>query len=494
MEGLLEFCYEPVLPSSDFSTPANATFEIWYNGDFGLCFEYLVFITFLSALFGVTSAVYAGWKYTVIKRRRIPIALAARAAVSLCVILNTGVEFIASFMLAPWRPYSVLLAEIVRIISWSVHLFCIYVLWTSVRHSGRGPLTLHATWFLAFIGDIIHFRTVIRWNTQPSDYPFLHISNDYFSLLLQITTYVHFGLQCLYTATLIFSVPPVTDDNIKIPLKKIARRLYSGSTQFSDEDEEYRAAQQHLVTSKTDGSTTYGSVLVKGLHDHTRRRGEVDTTKLEASEDKANILSLLSFWWVRPLMKRGDLGLLEKPDDLLQLPKSLETSNIRAKFLKVLQRYRGNHSSASSQTSPSRSYGVGVGVDGMETTNQQACDVDESETSTVLHSLIGSTQGGPRKKTASESGNGRGGGGSKISLFWALNRAFGLHYYPLGLLKLLADGLGFAGPLLLHALVSFMENRNVRRNTASMWYGFVSQKLPLAHFSLSCPILSNVCS
>ena len=459
MEGLLEFCYEPVLPSSDFSTPANATFEIWYNGDFGLCFEYLVFIAFLSALFGVTSALYAGWKYTVVKRRRIPVALATRAAVSLCVILNAGVEFIASFMLATWRPYSVLLAEIVRIISWSVHLFCIYVLCTSVRHSGRGPLTLHATWFLAFIGDIIHFRTVIRWNTQPSDYPFLHISNDYFSLLLQITTYVHFGLQCLYTATLIFSAPPVTDDNIKIPLKKIARRLYSGSTQFSDEDEEYRAARQHLVTSKTDGSTMYGSVLVKGLHDHTRRRGEVDTSKLEASEDKANILSLLSFWWVRPLMKRGDLGLLEKPDDLLQLPKSLETSNIRAKFLKVLQRYRSSHSSASSQTPSSRSYGVGV--DDIETTNQQACDVDGSETSTLLHSLIGSTQGGPRKKPASETGKSRGGGGSKISLFWALNRAFGLHYYPLGLLKLLADGLGFAGPLLLHALVSFMENRNV---------------------------------
>ena len=466
MEGLLEFCYEPVLPSSHFSIPTNTTFEIWYNGDFGLCFQYLVFITFLSALFGVTSAFYAGWKYTVIKRRRIPIALTARAVLSLCVVLNTGVEFIASFMLATWRPYSVLLAEVVQIISWSVHLVCIHVLCTSVRHSGRGPLTLHSTWFLAFIGDIIHFRTVIRWNTQPSDYhhfSFLHISNDYFSQLLQITTYVHFGLQCLYAATLIFSVPPVTADNIKIPLKRIARRLYSGSTQFSGDDEEYRAAQQRLVTSKTDGSTTYGSVSVKGLDDQTRRRrGTVDTSKLDASEDKANILSLLSFWWVEPLMKRGDLGLLEKPEDLLQLPKSLETSNLRATFQKVLQRYRRDHSSASSQTSslkPSRS--CGAGVEDIEDTNQQqASEAEESETSTLLHSLTGSTQREPRRKPGSESGNGRG-GGSKISLFWTLNRAFGLHYYPLGLLKLLADGLGFAGPLLLHALVSFMENRNV---------------------------------
>ena len=35
------------------------------------------------------------------------------------------------------------------------------------------------------------------------------------------------------------------------------------------------------------------------------------------------------------------------------------------------------------------------------------------------------------------------------SLFWSLNRTFGLHFYPLEVLKLVADMLGFAGPLLL---------------------------------------------
>ena len=118
MEGLMEFCYKPVLPSVRENFPANSTFQVWYNNDFGLCFEYLVFATFLNALFGVTSALYAGQKYTRIKRKRIPIALAVRAAVSLCVIVSTLVEFTASFKLATGRPYSVLLAEIVFIISW----------------------------------------------------------------------------------------------------------------------------------------------------------------------------------------------------------------------------------------------------------------------------------------------------------------------------------------------------------------------------------------
>ena len=53
-------------------------------------------------------------------------------------------------------------------------------------------------------------------------------------------------------------------------------------------------------------------------------------------------------------------------------------------------------------------------------------------------------------------------GGEAESIFWSLNKAFGLHFYLLGVLKLLADMIGFAGPLLLHALVSFMENRTVR--------------------------------
>ena len=53
-------------------------------------------------------------------------------------------------------------------------------------------------------------------------------------------------------------------------------------------------------------------------------------------------------------------------------------------------------------------------------------------------------------------------------LLQALNFAFGWEYYSLGILKLLADGFGFAGPLLLNQLVSFIEKK-----TEAEYYGYL---------------------
>lgn len=38
-------------------------------------------------------------------------------------------------------------------------------------------------------------------------------------------------------------------------------------------------------------------------------------------------------------------------------------------------------------------------------------------------------------------------------MFWALNKAFGKEFYAIGLLRLVADMSGFAGPLLLGGLL-----------------------------------------
>uniref|UniRef100_A0A8B9J7H5 ATP-binding cassette, sub-family C (CFTR/MRP), member 10 n=1 Tax=Astyanax mexicanus TaxID=7994 RepID=A0A8B9J7H5_ASTMX len=47
----------------------------------------------------------------------------------------------------------------------------------------------------------------------------------------------------------------------------------------------------------------------------------------------------------------------------------------------------------------------------------------------------------------------------EVKLLWVLHKAIGTRYYLLGLLKLLASLLSFAGPLLLSALVGFMETK-----------------------------------
>lgn len=54
-----------------------------------------------------------------------------------------------------------------------------------------------------------------------------------------------------------------------------------------------------------------------------------------------------------------------------------------------------------------------------------------------------------------------------VSLLRALHKCFWLQFYSVGLLKLVADCAGFAGPLLLNKLVAFIENGN-----EEMSYGY----------------------
>lgn len=47
-----------------------------------------------------------------------------------------------------------------------------------------------------------------------------------------------------------------------------------------------------------------------------------------------------------------------------------------------------------------------------------------------------------------------------VSLLKALHICFGWQFYGIGILKFIADCSGFAGPLLLNKLVSFIENKS----------------------------------
>lgn len=47
-----------------------------------------------------------------------------------------------------------------------------------------------------------------------------------------------------------------------------------------------------------------------------------------------------------------------------------------------------------------------------------------------------------------------------VSLVRALHSCFGFQFYSIGLLRLLSDGAGFMGPLLLNKLVTFIETKS----------------------------------
>jgi hypothetical protein len=109
-------------------------------------------------------------------------------------------------------------------------------------------------------------------------------------------------------------------------------------------------------------------------------------------------------------MKKGLEGKLKNAEDLFYLPSSLSTKEIAVAFNRILQ--------------------------------------------TLRKSLR-------RDSTTDDGSQGKQGNLKKRLLLRALHKAFGVRYYSIGILKFVGDCLGFAGPLLLHALVSFMENKNV---------------------------------
>ena len=131
--------------------------------------------------------------------------------------------------------------------------------------------------------------------------------------------------------------------------------------------------------------------------------------ELRKVDENSGILSRIMFWWAYGLMKKGLEDKLKVAEDLFCLPASLSTKHIAESFQRIFQKM---HKS-------------------LGRNDDRICGSDEKNNA------------------------------MKHLLLKALHKAFGVRYYSIGILKFLGDCLGFAGPLLLHALVSFMENKQV---------------------------------
>ena len=150
--------------------------------------------------------------------------------------------------------------------------------------------------------------------------------------------------------------------------------------------------------------------------------------QLGVAEDGRNCFSKLFFWWVQPLMLKGSKGKLDTPSDLFELPCRLKTQAIEETFKRSLE----------SQRIPTQ-------------------DNENTPAQNNIPDVIVTNDTNIHQEST-----------RKISILKALNRTFGLEYYSLGILKLLSDLLGFAGPILLNLLVSYMENQ-----TEPVWHGYV---------------------
>ena len=415
------YCYVPALPDdvpTNIRVPTTSTFLLWSNGDFGLCPEQLLFQTAPYALLALVSALYNGLFWSPTKRTVLVPVVVARSIIVSLLLLNSIITFISSFWLASTQPYSILLSHCVQMLAWLLHLLCTVSMGRSVNHCGRGPLPLHLTWGLTLVSSIIHFRLVIRYVSHRTDFD--QYNTNYLPVVFQVTSYVEFGIQLLYLCTLPLPVPPA---------HARPRPIIAGSTQYREVD---ALLNKHSTVVSSDAIRNYGTVLIQD--------GGLPDTSLE---DRANILSLLSFWWLQPVMKRGSLGYIQQPSDLPLLPRALTTATVRERFQRVLNRYRNQ------RTAPDEHQ-----LQSLDRLSQYSShsDVEYATLDTPQSPLSPQDSSAPSKRSSRR---------RPVSLLRALNRSFGLQYYSLGLMKLTSDCLGFAGPLLLHQLVAFMENRSV---------------------------------
>ncbi len=418
------------------SSKDNGTFIWWGRADFGLCLQNVALISITSLLFAMASGFYCMWMRTSLQRRRRSTVLLVRMIISIALALNSLTELIIS-LFQPFKqiPNSVILSGSLLILAWLVHALCVFVFSSSVAYYGHGPYLINTLWFLTGISSCFQFRTYLRHHSHPGYYEYHeHI---YFHVWYEVCVYINFSLQCLYGLTLLIPVTKVEGyRDLKLP---------------QSSDREGQELRRNLITSDSfsivsEEFSSYGAISLDN--------SDVTLAPLkEAQEDRANILSRLFFYWVNPLMIKGSRGRLQKPEDLPPLPKSLNTEKIRNKFHKIL------FGTAREISPPNPSVKMTVSMTKensyqvysekssiQDNTHKQQYDEDDK---CSLYSNMSALQVNSN--------------GQPTTLFLALNKAFGLHYYSLGIVKLLNDLLGFAGPLLLHALVSYMENNNVRK-------------------------------
>ena len=147
-----------------------------------------------------------------------------------------------------------------------------------------------------------------------------------------------------------------------------------------------------------------------------RAKKKTKIIKLGVGESTSNIFSKITFWWANKIIMKGYNEELEKPEDLALLPEHLTTSKVKEKFINVMQK-------------------------GQKYQREQK-EKDDSK----YHCI----EKGKQTKV-------------KRSLLKTLHKTYAWYLYTLGLVRLMIDLSGFAQPLLLNALVKYMENKEVNQ-------------------------------
>lgn len=421
------------------SDDESQCFPIWreQSESFGLCFQQVAVEMTTSILFAVFSAYNGGRQHTQGKRyRRLrsPRVLTARLLLSILMTLTYVIEGLVSIWVAARHPPVFWSVAAVGAVTWTTHSFYIWAAGRNIFFCNR-QIGLLLVWSLTFISSCLQFYTAVGEESWPGGHSSHQWIEDYgYSHALSVV--IRFGLQ-------IFCLP--------IALVKVKDPLSSGIRQLLDSmanKEENLSIQSERERERQPLLGKYGS----GRYPQTDTDRQVRPL---VAEEGANFLSWLFFWWVGDLMVQGSNGQLEKPEQLMLLPTSLRTERVRGIFRDVFGKVQAEDVSSEEADANANQDPVRM--------RENWSESFEKSTGRESPSLSIDSLNGPNQENIADKPHSR-----KRTLWIALNKTFGCQYYPLGVLKLIADLLGFAGPLLLHELVSFMESRST--HTISGYY------------------------
>jgi len=344
-------------------------FTVWKDGDFGSCFEHFLFSCIPHGFLAISSTYELGKHWPKRFRGHIIYSMTLHFRHALCIILvlSAVALLLAGFLYAEFCPGLINVVDCgFRAIAWFSHSRFV---WGSHRFRHvhlRGTKATVVSYLLVHASSFVLLQSAIRHQIcEARPLPTLEEWFVYGSCFVYI----------LYALTLLPR---------HRPQPPILLHLQDDS-------------QEILIS---DGDADSSDVL-------TIRR---------------NPLSIITFSWVDPLMKRGAKSQIRSVDDVFELPSSLDTVFVSESFYNVLR---------DSRAATDR-YNV-PGIDNLDAGDHLLMSGYKYHT-TVLKGLM---------------------------------RTFGTEYFFAGLLKLFGDSMSFVGPILLNLLLHFMVDRSL-----PLWHGY----------------------
>ncbi|XP_075974742.1 ATP-binding cassette sub-family C member 10 [Anticarsia gemmatalis] len=204
-----------------------------------------------------------------------------------------------------------------------------------------------------------------------------------------------------------------------------------------------------LIPSSDSRPTFYSPCLVGSQHSHseyTPLLPHLDEGILGTAMQGSGCFSKLIFSWVNPLLQKGLDNKLNDPEELFDIPAKYCCSYVGARMDRSLIGNVDNYQQY--QEIPHEPFiGSGYGA-----TGESAPQVSTPVTPTT-RVLVRS----PRRQN--------------VSLLRALHICFALQFYSIGILKLISDMAGFAGPILLNNLIKFVEDESIDQHLGYMYAG-----------------------